>query len=656
MNPKVIIRPPSAAVRIRSQVVKEYVDVEPYEGSYEVTPSGSEQVLQTEDKRLTNDLTVKAIPGDYVGADIPRDPTITRNENVVTVPEGYYTDDTTETIPLGSAAVPAAAITATPEISVSSGGLITASVDAEQSVSPEISEGYVKNGTPGTVRAAGSATLQLSVQAGKTVTPTESKQTAVGSKKYTTGYVYVGGIPKDYVGSEVPRRSSSDLTKNGATVEAPAGYYAEPASKAVDAATWDDGDTITENPAISIDGDGLITAAYEKTQQTQPISSSGFAQASQSYPVKAKGSATLQLPKRTSADLSVSGDTVQAPAGYYPSAASKAVPAGSASVPQTTIVTEPALLLDPSTGIVSASVSASESVSPLIVPGYVSAGNAGSVQVSGSKSLQLPTKAAQIYVPNKTSQQIIQAGQFLLGDQTVDKIPDQYYDMSGDMSWLGADATLIKTLTEKNWKLSETGFNTWTPSSTAATVLPSVTLSDDKFTAEDLENYSYIILWTMQMAIKYTEGSSPTQKALPLYSVGQLAQEIFRRQGSWSGILDGTMNYNISAQRNIKSFLRYYGSTSGSVTYTWAASYGFYYTQSAPTVSSTSILSPTITPKTPTMSARCSTTYMSTANAALIDKEATKLKISGKVYRIHAESYMHGFYRKQGEAIAAIAE
>lgn len=67
---------------------------------------------------------------------------------------------------------------ATPSISVSSGGLITAS--ATQST------GYVTGGSK-------SGTKQLSTQSAKTVTPTTSNQTAVSSGIYTTGAITVKG-------------------------------------------------------------------------------------------------------------------------------------------------------------------------------------------------------------------------------------------------------------------------------------------------------------------------------------------------------------------------------------------------------------------------------------------------------------------------------
>lgn len=95
---------------------------------------------------------------------------LTASGATVTVPSGYYASQTTKSVN--------SATQATPSITVSSAGLITAS--ATQTA------GYVAAGTK-------SATKQLTVQAAKTVTPSTSNQTAVASGKYTTGAVTVKG-------------------------------------------------------------------------------------------------------------------------------------------------------------------------------------------------------------------------------------------------------------------------------------------------------------------------------------------------------------------------------------------------------------------------------------------------------------------------------
>lgn len=92
------------------------------------------------------------------------------NGATVSVPAGYYANAASKAV--------TTATQATPSISVSSAGLITAS--ATQTA------GYVAAGTK-------SATKQLTVQAAKTVTPSASNQTAVASGVYTTGAVTVAG-------------------------------------------------------------------------------------------------------------------------------------------------------------------------------------------------------------------------------------------------------------------------------------------------------------------------------------------------------------------------------------------------------------------------------------------------------------------------------
>ena len=93
---------------------------------------------------------------------------LTASGATVTVPAGYYASQATKSV--------STATQATPSISVSSAGLITAS--ATQTA------GYVSAGTK-------SATKQLTTQAAKTVTPSTSEQTAVASGVYLNGVVLI---------------------------------------------------------------------------------------------------------------------------------------------------------------------------------------------------------------------------------------------------------------------------------------------------------------------------------------------------------------------------------------------------------------------------------------------------------------------------------
>jgi len=199
------------------------------------TPTESAQTITPDTGYTLSSVSVGAIDSNYVGSGIDRNDStdLTASGATVTAPAGYYSAAASKSVASGSATTPATSITANPSISVSSGGLITASVSGSKSVTPAVTAGYVSSGTAGTVSVSGSNTEQLSTQTGKTVTPTESEQTAVASGKYTTGAVKVAAIPSDYVGSGIDQRSSSDLTASGATVTAPAGYYGSSASASV---------------------------------------------------------------------------------------------------------------------------------------------------------------------------------------------------------------------------------------------------------------------------------------------------------------------------------------------------------------------------------------------------------------------------------------
>ncbi len=137
---------------------------------------------------------------------------------------------------------------------------------------------------------------------------------------------------------------------------------------------------------------------------------------------------TGTIPTKTSSDLTASGATVTVPSGYYGTSASKSIASGSATTPATTISVTPTISLDTSTGIITASVSDSQGVTPTVSAGYVSSGTSGTITVSGSDTEQLTVQGAQTIIPT-TSDRTISAGQFLTGAQTI----------KGDANLLGSN-------------------------------------------------------------------------------------------------------------------------------------------------------------------------------------------------------------------------
>lgn len=130
---------------------------------------------------------------------------------------------------------------------------------------------------------------------------------------------------------------------------------------------------------------------------------------------------TGSIASKSSSDLTASGATVTAPAGYYSSAATKSVASGSATTPATSITANPTISVNSSTGVITASVSGSKSVTPTVSAGYVSSGTAGTVSVSGSDTESLSTQAATTFHPS-TTDQTIAAGKYTTGIQTVKAI------------------------------------------------------------------------------------------------------------------------------------------------------------------------------------------------------------------------------------------
>ena len=84
--------------------------------------------------------------------------------------------------------------------------------------------------------------------------------------------------------------------------------------------------SVTFNPIVTVDDEGVITASVNNTYTMAPTVVPGYVESGESGTLTAHGNTVYQMYKRTSDDLTVSGQTVTAPYGYYPENATKAVP------------------------------------------------------------------------------------------------------------------------------------------------------------------------------------------------------------------------------------------------------------------------------------------------------------------------------------------
>lgn len=196
----------------------------------------------------------------------------------------------------------------------------------------------------------------------------------------------------------IASKSLADLTASGATVTAPAGYYSSAASKSVASGTA--GTPTASKGTVS---NHSISVTPSVTNTTGYISGG----------TKNGTAVTVSASELVSGTKSISAAGETDVTNY----AKASVAAGSATTPTTTITANPTISVS-SAGLITASVSGSQNVTPSVSAGYVSSGTAGTVSVSGSKTQQLTAKAATTYYPS-TTDQTIASGQYLTGTQTI---------------------------------------------------------------------------------------------------------------------------------------------------------------------------------------------------------------------------------------------
>lgn len=265
-------------------------------------------------------------------------------------------------------------------------------------------------------------------------------------------------------------------------------------------------------------------------------------------------------------------------------------------------------------------------------------------------------EGAYTFIPSEETQTIPVHGKTPTSDITIDPIPCNYIDTTvetpaaaGDIAngkqayvdgelitgtghlwnpW-GAEAELIETYDMGTTALKDTGYNTWTPTTTATVIQATANLGTINSPA--LDTYEYVIKTVFESDTSYASGTS--LKAAVVRQIFEIVQVVHRKPSNIANMASSTDNYNYCATLYTAPFMEYYN-TSGTHTVTWTGSYGIYPAATAATFSSTSSLNPTITIKAPTFNARCYKSYFSTTIAEAVDKNASSIKCKVYVYRI----------------------
>jgi hypothetical protein len=229
--------------------------------------------------------------------------------------------------------------------------------------------------------------------------PSETVQTITADSGYDgLSSVTVEAVSSTYIGSGITQRTSTDLTSSGATVTVPSGYYANQATKSVASGT-----------------EGTPTAS-KGTVSNHAISITPSVTNSEGYisgGIKTGTAVSVSAAELVSGTYSVTSSGTKDVTNY----ASISVPGGSAETPDTAITANPSISVN-SSGLITATASASKDITPSVSAGYVSGGTSGTVTVSGSNTQQLTTLGATTYNTSATDQTIT-SGKYITGTQTI---------------------------------------------------------------------------------------------------------------------------------------------------------------------------------------------------------------------------------------------
>jgi hypothetical protein len=197
----------------------------------------------------------------------------------------------------------------------------------------------------------------------------------------------------------------------------------------------------------------------------------------------------------------------------------------------------------------------------------------------------------------------------------------------------GEELELIDSYAKSTVLLKDTLYASWTPSTSAKAIQATANLGTK---ALNMNTYEYVLKWIVDANINYASGT--TLKGAPIRQITALYQYIYRKPSNIANVTSETDNQNYCTTIYTAPLMDYY-STSGSRTFAWTGSYGFYGAAQAATFSSSTGTSPTLTIKRPVLNARCSTTYFTTAMAKVVDQDSSSMSYIGYLYRCKKGSF-----------------
>ena len=394
-----------------------------------VTPTESTQTVSPDNGYDgLSSVTVNPISSTYVGSGVPTKgaTTITPNSNSQTaISSGTYA---TGNIIVSAVPTETKSITANGTYTPSDGkyfSSVSVSVvgdtfdtqektvtptESEQVIGPDAGYDGLSSVTVGAISSTyvGSGVTRKSAA---TITPSESVQT-IAANQYLTGVQTISAIPSDYVGSDVTRKSAATIIPTESEQVISSGQYLEgtqtisaiPSNYVGSGVTTKGATTISPSTSIQtavsagtyVTGDIKVSAMTNGALNAPTINASGLVTAS------VKTSGYLDTSKTSTLQLTTKGATTITPS----TSAQTAIASGTYATGNITVSAMPTGALstptiNESTGLVTSGV-----------------GTSGYIASSETSTLQLTAKTAETFIPT-TTDQIINAGQYLTGAQTI---------------------------------------------------------------------------------------------------------------------------------------------------------------------------------------------------------------------------------------------
>lgn len=326
--------------------------------------------------------------------------------------------------------------------------------------------------------------------------------------------------------------------------------------------------------------------------------------------------------RRNSSSLTASGATVTAPAGFYASDATKTISSGTEGTPTAT-----------KGAVNNHSIAVTPSVTN--TAGYIAGGTktgtavtvTASELVSGSQTIT----TNNTYDVTNLAEIVVSVSGGGGGGVTQDAngyivLPSTGGGGGSTWSWMGENPTLVKDYgTTKVW-LKDTGYATWTPTTTSTKIEDYAYL--ETYTGADFANYDYIVWFKFHSHFEYGSGATGTAQAEDCYYT-----VIYHTSGYWSNyskMVSGDIN-DAATNALGSSLGLFYLNASGNSAFVAGSSGVFPYTTYMPTVNSTQ---GTIAPRVPQINAQCSTAYFSTANASVVDQDTSYYEHHTTLYRV----------------------